>query len=105
MAGHTIPPPAPGSGARERSPLSTPQALDLAILLLVAFVTNLPLGYLREGSPRYSLRWFVYIHLSIPLIVAVRLAYGLGWHIVPLSIACAVAGQLFGGRLRRRLRR
>lgn len=92
-------------GTPERSTLNLPLALDLAVLLLLAFVTNLPLGYLREGSPRYSLRWFVYIHLSIPLIVAVRLAYGFGWHIVPLSIACAVAGQLVGGRLRRRQQR
>lgn len=91
--------------ATERTPLNIPQAHNLAYLLLLAFAANLPLGYLREGSPKYSLRWFVYIHLSIPLIIAVRLAYGFGWGIIPLSIACAVAGQLVGGRIYRRKQR
>jgi hypothetical protein len=77
-------------------------ALNLAGLLLFAFLINLPLGFLRETSPKYSLRWFVYIHLSIPFIIALRLREGFGWRIIPLTIACAVFGQILGGRIRRR---
>lgn len=77
-------------------------ALSLAGLLLFAILINLPLGFLREASPRYSLRWFVYIHLSIPFILLLRLREGFGWQIIPLTIACAVFGQLLGGRVRRR---
>lgn len=77
-------------------------ALNLAGLLLFAILINLPLGFLREASPRYSLRWFVYIHLSIPFIILLRLREGFGWQIIPLTIACAVFGQLLGGRVRRR---
>ena len=74
---------------------------SLLLLLVFAFAVNLPLGYLREGSPRFSVRWFVYIHLSIPFLVALRIAYGFGWEVVPYSIACAVLGQILGGRVRR----
>lgn len=77
-------------------------ALNLAGLLLFAFLINLPLGFMRETSPKYSLRWFVYIHLSIPFILALRLREGFGWKIIPLTIACAVFGQILGGRIRRR---
>lgn len=77
-------------------------ALNLAGLLLFAFLINLPLGFIRETSPKYSLRWFVYIHLSIPFIIALRLREGFGWRIIPLTIACAVFGQILGGRIRRR---
>ncbi|HXV21125.1 MAG TPA: hypothetical protein VD811_09105 [Desulfuromonadales bacterium] len=77
-------------------------ALNLAGLLLFAFLINLPLGFMRETSPKYSLRWFVYIHLSIPFIIALRLREGFGWKIIPLTIACAVFGQILGGRIRRR---
>jgi hypothetical protein len=77
-------------------------ALNLAGLLLFAFLINLPLGFMREISPKYSLRWFVYIHLSIPFIIALRLREGFGWRIIPLTIACAVFGQILGGRIRRR---
>jgi hypothetical protein len=77
-------------------------ALNLAGLLLFAFLINLPLGFMRETSPKYSLRWFVFIHLSIPFIIALRLREGFGWRIIPLTIACAVVGQIIGGRIRRR---
>lgn len=78
------------------------QALSLAGLLLFALLVNLPLGYLREASRKYSLRWFVLIHLSIPFIVAFRLAEGFTWQVIPFTIAFAVAGQFLGGYLKRR---
>lgn len=81
------------------------QAFNLSNLLLIAFLMNVPLGYLREASTRYSVRWFLYIHLSIPIIVLLRLTYGFGWPVVPFSIGCAIAGQILGGRLKRRRRR
>lgn len=78
------------------------QFLPLASLLGFSFGVNLPLGYLRETSRKFSLRWFVLIHLSIPFIIVLRLFLGFGWQIIPFTLACAVAGQLVGGRIRRR---
>jgi hypothetical protein len=78
------------------------QTLHLANLLTLAFLSNIPLGYLRESSRRYSLRWFVYIHLSIPFLLTVRIYYDFGWQAVPFTIGCAVLGQIAGGRIRRR---
>ncbi len=77
-------------------------ALNLAGLLMFAFLTNLPLGFLRESTAKYSLRWFVYIHLSIPFIIVLRLREGFSWEVIPLTIVCAVFGQVLGGRIRRR---
>ncbi len=76
----------------------------IALISLLAFslLANIPLGYLREDTERFSIRWFVYIHLSIPLIVALRYSLGFGWEIIPFSIACAVAGQILGSRFKRR---
>lgn len=81
-----------------------PQTLSsgLPLLLAIAFLVNLPLGWLREAAPRYSWRWFLYIHLSIPLIVALRLVLDYSWKVIPLTLGCAVLGQLIGGRARRR---
>ncbi|MDH4008678.1 MAG: hypothetical protein OEU35_11485 [Desulfuromonadales bacterium] len=64
--------------------------------------SNIPLGYLRMGSPKYSVRWFVYIHLSVPFIIGLRIANNISWQMVPFSIALAVAGQMIGSRLYRR---
>lgn len=79
-------------------------ALQLSTLLLIAFLLNLPLGYLREGSVRYSFRWFAYIHLSIPVVVLLRMSYGFGWEIIPLTLVFAVIGQILGGRIWRKTR-
>jgi hypothetical protein len=78
------------------------QLLPLATLLFFAFGVNLPLGYLRESSRKFSLHWFVLVHLSIPFIVALRSMLGFDWPLIPFTIACAVAGQVIGSRIRRR---
>lgn len=80
------------------------QIIPLTILLLIAFTSNLPLGYLRQAARKYSLRWIVLIHASIPLLVIVRQFYGFSWHWIPVTLACAVSGQFLGGWMRRRVR-
>ena len=65
-----------------------------------ALAANIPLGYLREGKRKYSLGWFVYIHLSIPLIAFLRISSHLTPWIIPVFVLCAAAGQLAGGKIR-----
>ena len=77
-------------------------SITVISLLLFAFFSNIPLGYLRMGSPKYSVRWFVYIHLSVPFIIGLRVANIISWQMIPFSIALAVAGQMIGSRLYRR---
>jgi len=81
--------------------LDTTETVKLTSLLLFALLANLPLGYLREGTRKFSVRWFVYIHISIPFIIAMRLVEGFGLKVIPLTLACAVFGQLAGGKLKR----
>jgi len=82
--------------------LSNYQALPLFILVAIAFASNLPLGYLRETATKYSLRWIIYIHASIPLLVIVRQLYGFSWHWIPVTLAFAAGGQFLGGWMCRR---
>jgi hypothetical protein len=60
----------------------------------------MPLGYLRRRVPKLSWQWFLYIHLAIPVIIALRLMAGLPFRVAPLMVAAAVAGQVLGARLR-----
>jgi ABC-type methionine transport system permease subunit len=78
-------------------------ALQIRIIILVAFafVMNVPLGYLRQATRKFSFKWFLYIHLSIPFIILIRLGLGISYWFVPFSIGSAVAGQVMGARLRR----
>jgi hypothetical protein len=82
--------------------LTNDTAIRLAGLLSFALSANIPLGYLREAARRYSPRWFLLIHLSIPFIIVLRITLGFDWTFIPLTLLCAVAGQVIGGRIRRR---
>ena len=77
-------------------------ALHIATLLALANGLNIPLGYQRESCEKFSLGWFFFVHISIPFIIFARIKLGLGWQFIPISLAGAVAGQLIGGRLKRR---
>jgi hypothetical protein len=75
-------------------------------LLLVAasvFVVNLPFGFWRAGVPRLSRPWFLAVHLPVPLVILLRWASGLGFHLAtfPVMVGAFFAGQLAGGMLRR----
>ena len=78
--------------------------INIALVSLLAFaaLSNIPLGYLRMGSPKYSVRWFVYIHLSVPFIIGLRISNNIGWQFIPFSVALAIAGQMIGSRIYRR---
>jgi len=79
--------------------------IALTSLLIVALCSNIPLGYLRMGVPKFSLHWFIYIHISVPFIIWLRIANGIHWQAVPFSIGLAVLGQMIGSRLYRRSHR
>ncbi len=74
--------------------------MGLGALALLALSVNVPLGYLRRRARRYSWQWFVWLHLSIPLIATCRILSGLGWVVVPWLILAAVTGQVVGGMVR-----
>ena len=71
----------------------------ITILAIAAFALNLPFGYLRATSDKFSFKWFLYIHLPIPFIIAIRWAMGVDYRVLPLVVIGAVAGQYLGGRL------
>jgi len=68
-------------------------------LFSLSYMLNLPMGYLRRKTRKYSISWFLCIHLSIPFIYLGRLFSGLDFRYVPIFIAAAVLGQIWGGRL------
>lgn len=77
----------------------------ILVVVLSVLVLNMPFGYWRAGVRRYSLPWFLSIHIPVPFVVAIRLASGLGFHLatLPLVAGAYFAGQLLGGVIRRKL--
>jgi hypothetical protein len=71
--------------------------LPVASLTVFSFICNLPLGRWRSKVKKYTPKWFLAVHLSIPLIIFLRIKLGLSAWDIPLNLAAAVAGQLVGG--------
>ena len=79
--------------------------LALSGLILFAVIINLPLGYLRQNYEKFSFGWYFYIHISIPVIIFLRVKFGYSWKFIPLTLGGAVAGQLLGGIIHRQRKR
>ncbi|HHL40589.1 MAG TPA: hypothetical protein ENJ37_08785 [Deltaproteobacteria bacterium] len=74
--------------------------LVLIAITAFALLLNLPFGYLRSGTRKFSLLWMLYIHIPIPFIFILRKMGGLDFTFVPVIAVGAVAGQFLGGRFK-----
>lgn len=70
-----------------------------AALFALTLLLNVPFGYLRSRTERFSFRWFLFIHLTIPFVFVARLFSHLDYRYIPLFLLAAVAGQVMGGKL------
>ena len=80
--------------------LMTPEAklALIAGLFSLSFMLNLPMGMLRVRTERFAMK-LLYIHAAIPVIYFGRLFSGLDLRYIPVFIAAAVLGQIWGGRM------
>lgn len=79
--------------------------IKIVIVSIVCFLVNIPLGKKREQSRKFSLAWILWIHASIPVIIALRIMLQLHPIAIPINIAAAVAGQFVGGAPEKKKRR
>lgn len=77
----------------------------LAVAGLIALV-NLPFGYWRAGSRKFSLSWFASVHVPVILAIGLRLFLGIAFLLstLSLSVLAFISGQFLGGWIRRRIR-
>jgi hypothetical protein len=78
--------------------MTTALLASAALVLLV----NLPFGYWRAGTAKFSRGWFLAVHTPVPIVIAIRFLAHLGWHFItfPVLVGAFFAGQLLGGLMR-----
>lgn len=77
--------------------------IKLVIVEFVSFGLNVPLGMWRVRLKKFSLIWFISIHLAVPLIYFLRVSQGLPNWTIPISIVTAILGQIAGGLLSKKI--
>lgn len=71
----------------------------IAGIFSLTFMLNLYFGYLRSKTKRFSFKWFLCIHVPIPLVVLARVFSHIDFHYIPVFVLAAFTGQVVGGRL------
>ena len=66
----------------------------------VAFILNLPFGWLRTYTRKFSIAWAVCIHAPIPIVAFIRIYTHTSWAYIPLFFVFSIAGQILGSRLK-----
>lgn len=62
-------------------------------------ILNIGAGRLRAASRKFSVEWFLWVHLPVLAVFPLRIGFGLRPWIIPILVIAAVAGQFIGGRL------
>jgi hypothetical protein len=77
--------------------------MNLWTVAVAVFLLNIPFGYWRSGSRRFSRQWFLAVHLPVPAVIAFRIFASLGWHFVtfPVLVGAFCFGQMAGGGLQK----
>ena len=68
-------------------------------LVSSSFMLNVPMGFLRTFTKKFSFAWFLCVHTTIPVIYFGRMFSHLETIYVPIFIAAAIAGQIMGGKM------
>ena len=72
----------------------------VAVLAAVVLVT-LPFGFYRAYTRKWSVRWFLAIHVPVILVVLARYEAHLSYKFIPFTFTACVAAQYLGGRIGR----
>jgi hypothetical protein len=67
----------------------------LEVLAFVLLVT-LPFGFYRAYTRKFSARWFLAIHLPVPLVFLARFEAHLSYKFIPFTALAFFAGQMLG---------
>jgi hypothetical protein len=94
-------------GSKERISWTKNEGVGLALRIslwevaLAVLLLNIPFGFWRDGTKRFSLPWFLAVHLPVPIVVALRILSALGWRLItfPVLIGSFFLGQFLGGKV------
>ena len=70
--------------------------MKLVAVFIIILVIALPFGFWRAYTSKFSIRWFLSIHLPVPLDILVRVESDLSYKFIPLTLAAFLAGQFLG---------
>jgi len=74
----------------------------MQVLAIIIYLLNIPFGYWRAGTRRFSRDWYLAIHIPVPVVIVMRiyLDLGWGWQSYAVLITAFFLGQFTGKFIR-----
>jgi hypothetical protein len=69
--------------------------MNLLIVTITVALFNIPFGYWRAVVKKFSLQWFLAVHLPVPFIIFLRFYSGIGFAFYTYIF---LVGAFFGGQ-------
>ncbi|MDR1708075.1 hypothetical protein [Dysgonomonas sp.] len=73
--------------------------LNILIVAVIALGLNILLGKYRVRFRKMTIKWWLLIHASIPVIIPLRIYLNTPKITIPLFIGLAVTGQIIGNKI------
>ena len=72
--------------------------IHLFIISIIVLILNIPFGYWRANVTRFSLQWFLSVHIPVPFIIALRIFSDIGfaWYTYQFLVTAFFLGQHLG---------
>lgn len=73
--------------------------LNILIVAVIALGLNILLGKHRAHFRKMTIKWWLLIHASIPVIIPLRIYLHTPKIMIPLFIGLAIIGQIIGNKI------
>jgi hypothetical protein len=75
--------------------------MNIIFLTVFVFIINIPFGYWRANVRKYSIQFFMAIHIPVALIILFRLLSGTGFELITLffTVPAFFLGQIAGSKI------
>ena len=75
--------------------------MKLFAVAVIVFLINMPFGYWRGSVKKLSFKWFLAVHLPVPLVVVIRIYSNIGFQLItyPIIVGAFFLGQYAGAKL------
>jgi len=79
-----------------------PEVISYILLSVMIILINIPFGYWRQGTRKFSFYWFLYIHAPVPAVIVLRHLFNidLSFETAPLLFGAYFLGQYIGKRIK-----
>lgn len=80
---------------------------ELLLAGLIILIVNIPFGYWRANVKKFSLQWFLAIHVPVLLVIGMRFGFHLGfaWYSYLVLVTAFFLGQQLGALIITRVKK